>query len=99
MVFVADGINGLIGFEIQHQVLVKVSRSELLASRQLQLLAKLGERVDWKSFLVGLQDVDVAVGIDELIDGLTLCVNHPLRFLRGEDFIGLGARCGLQSRK
>ena len=49
------------------------------------LFAELGERFDRELRIVSLQDIDVAVGIDEFEDRLALGIDHPLRLFRHED--------------
>jgi hypothetical protein len=53
--------------------------------------AELGERFDRELRIVSLQDIDVAVGIDEFEDRLALGVDHPLRLFRHEDLGYWGA--------
>ena len=51
----------------------------------LHLFAELGERFDRELRIVSLQDIVVAVGIDEFEDRLALGIDHPLRLFRHED--------------
>src|SRR5262249_40678288 len=99
MEFVANGIDRLVRLEVEDQVLAQLSGSKLPAFGQLQLLAKLVQRLDRKFFLVSLQDINVAVGINEFVDRLILGIHHSLCLLRCEDFVWLGARCCFQSRE
>ena len=75
-----------VGSEVQHQVFGQGSRAVLPALGQLlHLFAELGERFDRELRIVSLQDIVVAVGIDEFEDRLALGIDHPLRLFRHED--------------
>ena len=50
---------------------------EYAANRHL--FAELGERFDRELRIVSMQDIDVAVGIDEFEDRLALGIDHRLR--------------------
>ena len=85
-----DGIHlrrrSFVESEVQHQVFGQGSRAVLPALGQLlHLFAELGERFDRELRIVSLQDIDVAVGIDEFEDRLALGIDHPLRLFRHED--------------
>ena len=86
MEFISDGVDRFVGSEVQHQVFGQGSRAVLPALGQLlHLFAELGERFDRELRIVSLQDIVVAVGIDEFEDRLALGINHPLRLFRHED--------------
>jgi len=86
MEFISDGVDRFVGSEVQHQVFGQGSRAVLPALGQLlHLFAELGELFDRELRIVSLQDIDVAVGIDEFEDRLALGIDHPLRLFRHED--------------